>query len=113
MSGLLERYNVNTPPPICRRAEHPGSASYVQIDRSRLCSAQPGNQRHHFLHIERSADPTEFRLDTSVTSQQKAAHVHDRLQHRKRSLAEVLAVLATSLRFRTLHMFPMTASSGG
>ncbi len=33
MSGLLERYHVNTPPQICRRAEPLRSAAYVQIGR--------------------------------------------------------------------------------
>ena len=78
------------------RAELLCSAAYGFCSEITVGSAQSGQERRHLFQIERSAGPLKFGLHSGVASKQKATHVEARLQHRERSLAEVLPSLAAS-----------------
>jgi len=84
------------------RAELRCSAAYCFYGKAAVGRAKPGQQRRHLFQIGRSAGPLKFGSHPGVTPKQKAPHIEARLQHRERSLAEVLPSLVARLRFRPL-----------
>ncbi len=87
------------------------SAAYGFCSEIAVGRAQPGQQRRHLFQIERSAGPLKLGSHTGVTPKQKATHVEARLQHRERSLAEVLTILVTRHRFGLRHLELVTTTS--